>query len=246
MAISDKTRKILWGHSGNRCALCRHVLVLPKSVKDNAAIVGDECHIVSPKPNGPRCHKLLEPDEYDKFENLLLLCRVHHKLVDDQENAYTVECLTEIKRRHEEWVCTSLSPASQAENTSFAILPRISTGKQLMAAYAGCLAFLFDNDEPQTDCEMRSISSFHQQVQDWGDVWDEIDSGGRVEAGFSLSKRIFDLDRIGFWVFGIRQTRKLKVMDKLVVWPVFIMATVRHTNLGITPLGDLVSIIKEA
>jgi hypothetical protein len=224
---------------------------MPKTFYDDTSIVGEECHIISRKPNGPRCHKILQPREYDQFENLLLLCRVHHKLVDDQENTYTIEYLTEIKRMHEKWVSASLSSNSQNENASFAILPRILTGKQLMASYAGCLAFSFDNDEPQTDTEMRSISSFHQQVQDWGDCWDGIDSGERVEAGYSLSKRIIDLDRIGFWVFGSRQTRKLQIMgkpgvDKSEEWPIFVMTVVRHTNAGITPLGDLASIIIEA
>lgn len=224
---------------------------MPKTFYDDTSIIGEECHIISTKPNGPRCHKILQPREYDQSENLLLLCRVHHKLVDDQENTYTIEYLTEIKRKHEKCVNTTLSSNSQNENASFAILPRILTGEQLMASYAGCLVFSFDNDEPQTDSEMRSINSFHQQVQDWGDCWDEIDSGERVEAGYSLSKRIIDLARNGFWIFSIRQTRKLQIMgkpgvDKSEAWPVFVMTIVRRRNPGTTPLGELASIIIEA
>ena len=40
----------------------------------------------------------------DSYENLILLCRVHHKTVDDQPNHYTVNRLRQIKSEHEEWV----------------------------------------------------------------------------------------------------------------------------------------------
>jgi len=45
MAITDKTRKILWGRAGNRCAMCRRVLVVDRTPSDDDAVVGDECHI---------------------------------------------------------------------------------------------------------------------------------------------------------------------------------------------------------
>ncbi len=97
MAITVKTRKILWARSGNRCALCRHELVMSETAADDDAVIGDECHIVSAKPNGPRSSKKLSADEYDKPANLLLLCKVHHKQVDDQENTFTIERLIPIQ-----------------------------------------------------------------------------------------------------------------------------------------------------
>ena len=47
MAINDKTRKVLWGRSGNRCAICRRELVLDATTVDDVSVVGEECHIVS-------------------------------------------------------------------------------------------------------------------------------------------------------------------------------------------------------
>ena len=244
MGLTDKIRKILWARSGNRCAVCRRELVIPETTTDDAAVVGDECHIVSKKPNGPRSQKKLASDEYDKLANLLLLCKVHHKLVDDQESKYTIDYLQKIKIEHEKWVSDSLSPDSQQEHGPIVILTRITTGKQLMAMNAGCLAYLFDYDEPETDSEMEVISSFHQEAQDWGEILDDIEVGGRVEAQFSLSKGIAILDKLGFWVFGSRKVRKVEVMGQSPTWPVFILTIVRQTNSGITPLGDLASIVR--
>ena len=48
MALSGKTRKVLWGRSGNRRAICRREIVLDATPSDDASVVGDECHIVSP------------------------------------------------------------------------------------------------------------------------------------------------------------------------------------------------------
>ena len=61
MTISDKTRKLLWGRSGNRCAYCRQELVMPGKT-DNDSIVGDECHIIAKRETGPRNNSSV-PDE---------------------------------------------------------------------------------------------------------------------------------------------------------------------------------------
>jgi hypothetical protein len=53
----------------------------------------------------------LPVEERNKYANLILLCNVHHKQVDDQVNYFTVERLTSIKAEHESWVRTSLAGA---------------------------------------------------------------------------------------------------------------------------------------
>ena len=84
MAISNKTRKILWGRSGNRCAICKNEIVVDATAQDDESVVADECHIISSQTNGPR-HDLSYPSEkLDSYENVILLCRTHHKMIDDQ------------------------------------------------------------------------------------------------------------------------------------------------------------------
>ncbi|WP_369391542.1 HNH endonuclease signature motif containing protein [Streptomyces sp. CG1] len=69
---------------------------------DRESVVGDEAHIVAQSGKGPRAG-LIPDGEVDRYENLILLCKVHHKLIDDQPAAYTVERLREMKRAHEQW-----------------------------------------------------------------------------------------------------------------------------------------------
>jgi hypothetical protein len=62
-------------------------------------------HIIARKENFTRGdYDSLNEAERDHYTNLILLCRKHHKIIDDQPNYYTVERLREIKQQHEERV----------------------------------------------------------------------------------------------------------------------------------------------
>lgn len=106
MAITLKTHKMLWGRSGNRCAFseCRKILVEDETETDDESIVGDEAHIVAKEENGPRGDSTLTQEQRDKYGNLMLLCKIHHKIVDDQPLTYSVEVLSQMKNAHIEWV----------------------------------------------------------------------------------------------------------------------------------------------
>lgn len=111
MSITLKTHKLLWGKSGNKCAFpeCRKELVESETETDDFSIIGEEAHIVGRKKNGPRGKSVLPLNERDKFDNLILLCRNHHKQIDDQPNTYPVELLKDLKQKHLEWIKGILS-----------------------------------------------------------------------------------------------------------------------------------------
>jgi hypothetical protein len=111
MAIGIRTIKMLWGRSGNRCAVCKTDVVQdPIESDDNEAIVGDMAHIIARKDTFTRGdYGALSPGERDSYSNLIILCKTHHKQVDDQPAYFTVERLREIKVAHETWVKARLS-----------------------------------------------------------------------------------------------------------------------------------------
>lgn len=123
MSITLKTRKMLWGRAANRCSICRRELVLDTNETDDLSLIGDECHIVAKKPDGPRGEAPLSSEQRDKYGNLLILCKVHHKQIDDQPDEFTVEKLIEIKATHEQWVRESLQgydPQKQHDDEIYA------------------------------------------------------------------------------------------------------------------------------
>ncbi|TAA25835.1 HNH endonuclease [Pseudoxanthomonas winnipegensis] len=108
MSITVKTQKMLWGRAANRCGICRSELVMDASETDDESVVGEACHIVASSSDGPRGDSPLTPEQRDKYANLILLCNVHHKQVDDQPIEFSIEKLVGIKRAHEEWVSAQL------------------------------------------------------------------------------------------------------------------------------------------
>lgn len=108
MAISVKTQKMLWGRAANRCGICRMELVMDATETDDESLVGEACHIVASSPDGPRGESELTQNQRDKYGNLILMCNVHHKVIDDQPIEYTVERLNELKANHEQWVKAQL------------------------------------------------------------------------------------------------------------------------------------------
>lgn len=107
MGITVKTRKILWGRSGNRCAICKEELVLEKDPFNRTLNLGEECHIISEQPNGPRYEPLTDFN-YDSAENLMLLCCNHHTMIDEQVEKFPTSELVKIKSEHEKWVSSNL------------------------------------------------------------------------------------------------------------------------------------------
>ncbi len=96
---TEKTVKRLFALSRNRCAYpkCETPIVHPKT----NTITGDICHIKAQHAGGPRYDPKQAEDERHAFENLLLLCKVCHRIVDDRPDIHTVELLQEIKEMHE-------------------------------------------------------------------------------------------------------------------------------------------------
>ena len=111
MSVNLKTNRMVWGRAASRCSLsdCRRELVIDSLDTDDPSLVGEVAHIVAEQPDGPRGCSELSSDQRNKYANLMLLCNVHHKQIDDHEIHFTVERLSAIKAAHENWVKTCLS-----------------------------------------------------------------------------------------------------------------------------------------
>lgn len=116
---------MLWGRAASRCSFpeCRKDLVVDAQDADTSSLVGEAAHIVAEQSNGPRGQSKLPLEQRNNYKNLILLCRNHHKQVDDQVNDFTVEKLLSIKSAHENWVRSSLTgfdPIKQEEDELWA------------------------------------------------------------------------------------------------------------------------------
>lgn len=64
-------------------------------------MTGEICHIRARSPGGPRYDTTQTDEQRHAFENLVLFCSVHHKIVDDQPAKFTAELLQDMKEMHE-------------------------------------------------------------------------------------------------------------------------------------------------
>ena len=175
-------------------------------------MIGQEAHIISEAPGGPRHADL--PD-YDVYDNLLLLCGNDHKPADDQWRHYTVEKLRQIKREHEAWVARRLAsvpeidPIRLVPDPAFPI-PKVMnlcmTGTQLWQVMEGAHAFYRSVPTNLTEAQHDLVADFSQSVQDWMDV-SALDGSFRVgrDAAKHLSELIKEVNEAGLFVGARRR-----------------------------------------
>lgn len=218
MAITDKTRKILWGRSGNRCAICRQSLVVNETSVDSESVVGDECHINSGVPKGPRYNLEMNPQNIDDISNLLLLCRVHHKMVDDQFETYTTDILKSIKVNHEQWVESKFKEEEELKPVRIkrlkseipSQLKRIESGQELFNLLSTCHGSYQNHTDNLSDEEIEIVGGFLQSLTDWIDIASDLETIDQVRAKSSLNGELKELKNHGFLLFVAREKQQLE------------------------------------
>jgi len=122
--ISQKIQNRLFALSGNKCAFpdCNEEITNSKDDKNISAI----CHIEALNLGWARYNPSSDDNYRNSFENLILLCPTHHKIIDDLPDKYTVEVLRNMKRVHESKMLNTevLQKNTSALNTIINIIGR--------------------------------------------------------------------------------------------------------------------------
>jgi hypothetical protein len=160
MSISQADRKLLWGKSGNRCAICKKVLTDDAESASLAGLIfGEEAHVIARTPGGPR-GKAEPRDSIDTYPNLILLCPEDHKRIDDQPDEYSPTRLRTLKAQHEQWVKDRLDGPKEFEpirvlrgaNEDAIPFEPLTSGSQVWAIVAGAHMYNFmPLDDTYTD-----------------------------------------------------------------------------------------------
>jgi hypothetical protein len=121
-APRDTTIRRLFAVSMNRCAFpgCNTPII----DSSTNTILAEVCHIHAQRIGGPRFDSSQTDEERHGFDNLVLMCGVHHKLIDAPENVerYSSDHLKEIKQQHEQAARASGAPASPISDELVAAL----------------------------------------------------------------------------------------------------------------------------
>lgn len=211
---------MLWGKAGQRCALCKRELVVSRTPHDRESVVGDEAHIVSAASGGPRFRPL--DGDPDSYENHILLCKVDHKLVDDQPGEYTEERLLGIKKAHEQWVAERLDgpgviPPVRLAYASAGPTPlrQLQSGADVWDVIERAGSYLFpalDEGEGFSGDECDLGDAFFDEARDYAEISGEIGDYGLAHvrtAKRALGEHISALHDCGLTIFGGRRLVKI-------------------------------------
>jgi len=64
------------------------------------------------------------------------------------------------------------------------------------------------------------LASAAQNFHDWGEIWSDLNPSDKVNATFTLSSIISDLELHGFWVFGLRTEEEYPAGAGDDKWPI--------------------------
>ncbi|WP_276930200.1 SAVED domain-containing protein [Faecalibaculum rodentium] len=104
-SIQSKTRELLIARAAGRCEFegCNRILDID-TVTQETNKGWEVAHICAASHNGPRGDETKTSDELNNIDNLMALCKDHHKLIDENPEHYPAERLRDMKRSHEEKV----------------------------------------------------------------------------------------------------------------------------------------------
>ena len=141
------TQKRLFAVSGNQCAFrqCRQPLVDESTGKVTARI----CHIKGNKPTSKRYDASQPEEERQGFDNLILMCPVHHDVIDADDVTFTEDVLRMLKEEHEAKFRDQSPPSTQAKELFLAnVVMEVSDGSIILSANqsGGQIAHIIHNN----------------------------------------------------------------------------------------------------
>ncbi len=104
---TEPVKRLVWSKAAARCAFpeCRTSLIEDATGAEPAVLLGEIAHIVGhSEDGGPRADEPVPGGEREGERNLMLLCVMHHTLIDRREHTYSAARLIAIKADHERWV----------------------------------------------------------------------------------------------------------------------------------------------
>ncbi|NEX19895.1 helix-turn-helix transcriptional regulator [Thiorhodococcus mannitoliphagus] len=113
---------------------------------------------------------------------------------------------------------------------------RVEEGSKLAELVGGAYAYRFNHDNPESEEEADLLASSAQSLQDWGEIWSDLDAGQKIKVTFELSQLIKELETLGFWVFALRTFEEYPGI-KGGKWPVASIFLMRSDNPKIIKLN---------
>lgn len=91
------------------------------------------------------------------------------------------------------------------ENEPLQFLQRVENGRDLVRIIADVHQYGFGYHDCETKDQVEEVQAFLTTVGDVIDIWTMVEIGRQFDLENILDEQIKNLERLNFWVFGLRQ-----------------------------------------
>lgn len=179
-------------------------------------VTGQICHIRASSPKGPRYDPTQSASERHNFANLILLCPIHHDVIDSDAEAYSVDRLLAMKRDHEIANSGGEEPANEIAaaliNSSSV---RMGDGAVLLAVgqSTGQVAHTINNVFGATPSPIAALAAsklYDKRMEVCGELWQRLGRAQgavyRVASGFRQIRNVDNVSDEEFRQFVVENT----------------------------------------
>ena len=139
--------------------------------------------------------------DYDSYDNLILLCRNHHKEIDDINNVsiYTKEMLHQIKHEHEKWVSESLTVNIPQKGIE---VPILLFGNELFNILSASSGLSPNNDDCKNEAAAEYIANIWQMLSDYIDIIPDLTVYDQKKLEWDLHNLLNEMSEKGYFLYG--------------------------------------------
>ncbi|MDD5503774.1 MAG: toll/interleukin-1 receptor domain-containing protein [Candidatus Omnitrophica bacterium] len=124
------------------------------------------------------------------------------------------------------------------------VMPRLTTGREVIDVVTSCHFSYSFNDEPNNDAEIDLVGGFLQELRDWCDIWDDIDIPGQMKATSRVSDMVGELETSGWTIYGSKMKGRRKLAGVESEWKWYAIAVIRGQPEEVMFAGDRILVHK--
>jgi transcriptional regulator with XRE-family HTH domain len=119
------------------------------------------------------------------------------------------------------------------------LLVRINSGADLFAIVGGAHFGSVENEDLKCETEVELVGGFLQEMNDWGEMWNELEPHERTRQKFQFTSKLKELEEAGFTVLGTREKKAVRVAgDVIPDCEIAVIRVLRSTNPSIVRLAS--------
>jgi len=91
---------------------------------------------------------------------------------------------------------------------------RITTGSGVVDVFGGSHGYRFSHEDLRSEEDAQYVAGLTDQIHDYSEIWGDIDPGQKIKATYEFGEMLKEMDKRGFWLFGLRTLGQTKLPSR--------------------------------